>query len=269
MKNKTDFFDAPSLEIHNLPEQLKLQDSLSTVKIGSIDKNTQSSNTNELDYSTSPSTQNIISTNLYNCTCDHFMKKHLPCKHMYKLASSLKLFKVYRPDRSLKLLSDFPGGYTRGWAFELPTAFRENLDIRLTPRATSRKDSFNKTIFEDVWTQGSIFNFKRGDLIYNNHLVYEVSWGEALEKLDFYLQITKTTPSSSRPVVFWENNRFINKLITHYGTVFFNLYRPLRGKVAVELVTSLNCRQNHFVDFLRTGNLLSSEGETRNINLYL
>ena len=58
-------------------------------------------------------------------------------------------------DRSTVLIASFQDGFAAGWKMAVPEAFKEPLDIKLTPRKIKKKD-------ELVWTQGRIFNFKEG-----------------------------------------------------------------------------------------------------------
>lgn len=78
--------------------------------------------------------------------------------------------------RSPALLASFVDGYALGWKFAIKEAFKDALDIRLT-----------KTMIDgyvcEMWTQGTSYQFHRGDTFYSDRLGYD-DWSEFL-KLDY------------------------------------------------------------------------------------
>lgn len=88
-----------------------------------------------------------------------------------------------RKNRSERLLKS-PFGDDPDWYFMLPPCFNSSLDIHLTERKKNKSS-------ELVWTQGSAFAFQEGESLYPKCKVYETTWGEALEGMDFFLQITR------------------------------------------------------------------------------
>ena len=76
------FFDFSNKNLHSEVDQLKRQKSALSLKMLEIDAENQ---------------LGIIknySVSLENCTCTDFLRRHKPCKHMYRLAMDLGIFKV-------------------------------------------------------------------------------------------------------------------------------------------------------------------------------
>lgn len=76
---------------HDLPNQLKrmrkaIQPMFDTM---SMDRSYGSAKFKDINNG------NIYHSNLFNCTCRDFQKRHLPCAHMYYLAGELELIDLY------------------------------------------------------------------------------------------------------------------------------------------------------------------------------
>lgn len=95
--------------MHNLPIQLKKQENLANVALSSIDNQNFSGILGSNDYATT----------LFNCTCKDFKTRQMPCKHMYRLALGLGVYKNNRAKREEKLIADFSSGYAYGWSFAI------------------------------------------------------------------------------------------------------------------------------------------------------
>ena len=86
-----------------------------------------------------------------------------------------------RDDRGYALIANFEDEFALGWKMAVPEAFKEALDIKLTPRMFAGKK-------EMLWTQGRLYDFHEGDAIYNTRQAYE-EWGEALKHLKLGVQV--------------------------------------------------------------------------------
>ena len=60
----------------------------------------------------------------------------------------------------------------------VPSCFHEALDIKQTVRVIDGKKQL-------IWTQGSHFSFKQGDIIYDNPEAYQGAWSETINKIGF------------------------------------------------------------------------------------
>ncbi|MCF6257691.1 MAG: hypothetical protein L3K25_15575 [Gammaproteobacteria bacterium] len=178
-------------------------------------------------------------------------------------------------DRSYVLIANFIDGYAAGWKMALPESFKDALDIKLTPRTLS-----GKTL--KFWTQGRIYDFHEGDVIYNTKLAYD-NWDEALKSTFLGIQITSVTSSGyvDTEVVRTKTNELtifkskgksvpkeeiINELIVkkqrlEYGIVKFTVLRVNSDKTAVKESESVSCNQEDFVVFLQTGIVRTKKNE--------
>lgn len=50
------------------------------------------------------SKNNVYHTTLTSCTCQDFIKRNLPCKHMYRLAAELEIFPLYKAEEQELIL---------------------------------------------------------------------------------------------------------------------------------------------------------------------
>lgn len=249
----TDFFTEAAIDLHGTADQLQRQEKLLDVKIGKIDKNNKCGTLGTTNYTTT----------LFKCTCKDFKDRHLPCKHIYRLALELGIYKMTRIKRSSALIADFSTGYAEGWKFSIPTCFRDSLDIKLMPRATGEKDEYGKPIFKNEWTQGELYCFHEGAILYNDKIAYEASWGDALKSLEYMIQVDKVTPSSNKASIIFDNGQLINNIDIRYGTIRFKLYKPLIDKDGIEYINTLECPQDKFVVFLKTGILKTTSTEMK------
>ncbi len=236
------FFTEESLPLHQSDDQITRQFSSKEVVLSSFDKAAMSGIS---------STEHFIT--LSACSCLDFSTRKLPCKHMYHLASKLDLFKFSSNQRSLELIADFSDGFAKDWKFAIPTSSFAALDILWTPRVSQSEKS--KGDKELVLTQGSLYNFQSGSVYYDTSLAYQKSWKEALSYIQQFVQIKSVTPSSPKQTVLFDNGLLVNSTTISYGVVTFSLFKvdpitqsPLPPKIK-------KCTQNHFVEFLKTGQL--------------
>lgn len=92
-----------------------------------------------------------------------------------------------RDDRGYALIANFVDGFALGWKMAVPDAFKEALDIKLTPRMFAGKK-------EMLWTQGRVYDFHVGDTLYDTKQAYE-EWGEALKHLKLSVQVQFSSSS--------------------------------------------------------------------------
>ena len=177
-------------------------------------------------------------------------------------------------ERSRELIAIFEDGYALGWRFAVREAFRDALDIKLTEEAVPVFDAEGnhvmvpmfyktgektgepimlksgkprlkkKTRPERVWTQGKEFNFKSGSVLYDTKLAYELKWGEALKHIKLFVQIVDALP---------------------FAMLKFKLYRPTKDFSTIEELETIECTQENFVEFLRTGTVTTKANITRNL----
>ena len=148
-----------------------------------------------------------------------------------------EVFQDKRDKRSSILIANFIDGYADGWRFPVRECFKDALDIKMTSRILNK-------IENNIWTQGTQFNFSQGDIIYDTRLAYELTWGEALKHIKISVQIYKITPSQ---------------------TIIFKLYRPKKELLSIEEIDSIECTQANFVSFLQTGIISTSAKKTINV----
>jgi hypothetical protein len=174
-------------------------------------------------------------------------------------------------ERSLICNPVFHRGYSVGWHFVLPEAFKEALDIRLTPRVSGGKNF-------DILTQGRGFNFKVGDVLYDTRKAYELAWENALRHIGHSVQVEAAEPTTIEtkkeykttcPVKYLENGKervlegmlSLKRTRTLFGRVKFTLFKPVDGQSKIEPVKTFETDQERFVLFLQTGVLRSKNNE--------
>ncbi len=141
-----------------------------------------------------------------------------------------------RQKRSEKLIANFVNGYAEGWAFAVPEAFRDALDIKLTKRVKNKVERL-------CWTQGDLFAFDEGDIIYDTLAAY-TQWDQAMEKIKRTCQVVRSTPCKL------DSNHDLVQ-----GAVFFQLFVPNADRTGLQEVDALHCTQTEFVKYLKTGEL--------------
>jgi len=191
-----------------------------------------------------------------------------------------------REQRSPVLIATFIDGYANGWRFAIPEAFRNSLDIKLTPIKIG-----TKTV--DIYTQGKQFSFNDGAILYDNRLAYELEWGEALKRIKLSVQIEKVAGSDyvttetietvaknidvliqkrdkskselSEPKQKTIDGLNIKKQRMQFGNLKFKVFRPTKDKNSVEELETIECDQEEFVAFLQTGTIRTIDDKRRNL----
>lgn len=141
--------------------------------------------------------------------------------------------------RSLKLIADFVDGYASGWAMAVGEEYRLELDIRMTPRM----EEVNGIQIQVLrWTQGRLYNFREGHVIYDTPKGYLV-WREALKHIRCRCLVVRSTPS----------NLSEDKESVIPGEVLFTLSKPNADCTTLVEEGLYRLNQNDFVEFLRYG----------------
>ena len=184
-----------------------------------------------------------------------------------------------RDDRGYALIANFKDGFALGWKMAVPEAFKEALDIKLTPRMFAKKK-------EMLWTQGRLYDFHEGDTIHDTKHAYK-EWGEALKDLKLSVQVQFASSSGyvnyetvevqnkelkiihqkgkSKPIEEIVDGLVVKRQRIDYGLVRFKVYRPNNEKTAVEECETLECTQDDFVAFLQTGIVRTKENKLLNL----
>lgn len=274
-----DFFSEDSVDMHSTSEQLQRQDRRSDFKVLQLDRVNKTGSVHSIVDDSEP----IYETSLTKCQCADFQQHQLPCAHMYRVASELGTYRSIKQKRSTELIADFSCGYAAGWAFVVRPCNYMALDImytKLVKKIDGKVVKNNKGISlkEDVLTQGKTYNFSLGEIFYSDPITYEVQWGDALKSLRCSLQIDEATPSFLDADISYEKvlvpqkaghhisqGRIIRRYLPVYGDVRFSLYRLNTDKSRVERVQSFSCRQDEFLQLLRTGKFTDTSGKKHTI----
>ena len=254
------FFDSENLdillEIHNEPEQIERQGKILEVAVKIKNKK----EVFDAELKTMTTTKGYEVT-LENCTCRDFQVRHKPCKHMYKLANKLKIF-VRKNGRSRELAADFSKGYADNWKFIVRPCNYSDLDIYYSNLIAEEETEKNL-----ILTQGKRYNFKSGEIFFDNIAAYEEIWQEALKKINFCVQIDSVTETEIIDIqkIIFSDGKFTNKIIPIYGTVDFSVFKTNEQRTGFEKITNYSCGQDEFVELLKTGEFADTDGEIHKI----
>jgi hypothetical protein len=192
--------------------------------------------------------------------------------------NTLKITALREDERGYALIANFEDGFALGWKMAVPEAFKEALDIKLTPRNLDKKQ-------EMLWTQGRLYGFREGDIIHDVKDAYK-EWGKALQSLKLSVQVQSASPSSYEiyktieikinevEIIGKKNNKpnlqqvdgvVVQKQRINHGIVKFKVSRPNKAKSGVEECGTFECTQDHFVVFLQTGIVRTKENKLLNL----
>lgn len=180
---------------------------------------------------------------LERCDCMDFTQRRKPCKHMYKLASRCGVF-LWRDKLTQPLIADFGKGYADGWKFIVRPCNYEALTIKSGSK-----------------TQGKLYNFQSGYTFYDTLAAYEGKWCDALKNLGMCIQIDSTMESRALSFVEYDGKRYVRRSQPIYGFVKFTVYKPNAQRSQLEKFKSYECRQDEFVELLKTGTFADINGE--------
>lgn len=251
------FFSPDNVDLHNESDQLERQEGVSQYNISKVDKINFTAVVKRKGH---PEESFFVS--LQGCSCDDFRLRGKPCAHMYAFASrqielddgrKIKFF-TRNNERSETLIADFSKGYADGWAFVVRPCNYEALDIKWTPK-TIKKSTFMQL------TQGDVYNFTDGSVFYDTLEAYNLPWSNALESIRCSLQITRTIPTYTFPVVTVNDNNILERYDKAvYGTVYFDMFRPDVPNRREKLASSFSCRQDEFLRLLQSGAFVDLDG---------
>jgi hypothetical protein len=147
-----------------------------------------------------------------------------------------------RPERNLRkteLLRD-PGAVSENadWAFIVPTCFNDALDIKKTIRIKNKKK-------HEIWTQGSTFFFKTGDIFYNKRDAY-TDWPKAISDGLYAIQVI--SGKSSVPGKNGKNQKDRDK-----GEVTYTVYHGCKKDNVLKKEGVHTTKQDDFIKILISG----------------
>lgn len=160
--------------------------------------------------------------------------------------------------RSPVLIAAFVDGYALGWRFAVPEAFKEPLDIKRTVRSVKKRQ-------EENWTQGRLFNFIPGSILYNTRLAYDLPWGEALDKIKLAVQVVESEPSKMVQSQLKKTERPVSFVKVKPGALVFNLFVPKKDPQRIVPLERITTDQEEFVGFLQTGLIRLKDSMTRDL----
>jgi len=152
-----------------------------------------------------------------------------------------KTSKTNREKRSETLIANFQDGFADNWFMAVGTCFRNELDIKKTKRIKAGKQ-------HEVWTQGSAYNFKEGQILYDTPAGYS-TWEDALKEVTLICKIVKSEPKTIQ-----SSNK-----IQSDGIVNFVLYKINSDKTGIIETSSIELSQSDFVVFLKTGEIYGKQ----------
>lgn len=144
-----------------------------------------------------------------------------------------------KDERLLDLLKDPETDGTPGWFLNVPRCFNDALDIRQTERKVDGKSSL-------VWTQGTTFSFKAGDVLYCSPAGHE-TWAESMAVIKVCVQIKAASKATSG-----DGQR-------NPGTVAFERFHPCPENKRLVCSDRHATTQDGFVRFLITGEVAGAD----------
>lgn len=173
--------------------------------------------------------------------------------------------------RTENISVNFSDDLANGWAFDVPEAFRRNLDIIQTriidkikniekERELGRKLKPDEKLYRYPWTEGNppAYSFSVGHVFYDPPGVRSMIWAAALQILRRVDQVKQATPDPGALLtseLLGEDVDSIGSTKTGYGGksgwVEFEVIYYQYGKILRSETKNLS--QNEFANFLRTG----------------
>jgi hypothetical protein len=144
--------------------------------------------------------------------------------------------------RKTKWLKD-PEDISEGedWAFIIPNCFNDALDIKKTLRIKNKKNKEK----HKIWTQGSTFFFKTGDIFYNKKEAY-TDWPKAISEELCAIQVV--SGKSSTPGKNGQNEKNRDK-----GEVSFTVFRNHKNENILKKEETRFVTQDDFIKILILG----------------
>ncbi len=129
-------------------------------------------------------------------------------------------------------LSDPTASLDPSWAYWVPAAFRDALDIRESVRMVEKEPV-------KVVTQGGSFDFEQGAILYDSGEVYRGAWKDALGPMHHCLRVESASPASQSAA--------------DPGTVEVSVLEPDRKTGRLQVVRRVATTQYGLVRALITG----------------
>ncbi len=231
------------VEIHNDPEQIKrIDDSFLTVL------------TNVNAAEETAKAENGYTTTLTKCTCGDFIKRHKPCKHMYRLAYELdRMILSKAAERSTELIANFKSGFAYDWVFAVGTCFWPALDIRYTQRKFNGRNAL-------IPTQGYNYTFEHGMTFYDSPDAYKI-WCEALKSFNVCIDVCSSYPNKKSYKFKYKDGVLYGDATYKYGPVSFDVFTVNKDKTGIEKIGHASLHADEFVELLATGSALTPDNE--------
>jgi len=146
--------------------------------------------------------------------------------------------------RSEQLIANFVNGFATDWHMAVPESYKQELDIRLTPRI---KKTDNGKYKEEVYTQGHLYNFKEGQIFFDSAKAYDI-WKDSLSSFRLACKIMNAEPVSFSTASDVEFKKTLSD-----GFVEYKLYKPNDKHDSVIEIGTFSSSQKEFVNFLKFG----------------
>lgn len=99
----------------------------------------------------------------------------------------------------------FVDGLAEGWTFDVPTAFRDALDIIYSQYVDKAESTKQRKAYRWVWTRGQppLRSFDIGHIFYDPPGVRRMRWGDALRVLRRRVQVREAKPDVEGEAEGW------------------------------------------------------------------
>lgn len=178
-----------------------------------------------------------------------------------------------KSNRTEQIGIEFENGIAKGWAFDVPEAFRPSLDIAYMQRADKKanatlKAELGRSLEADertwkmVWTRGEppAYSFEEGDIFYDPAGVRAMDWADALPLLRRTVQVIRANPDpdalphkTSDEDEPQQEEQDAASTGSGSGWVKYQVFYYEAGEITHKETGDL--RQREFAEFLRTGTL--------------
>lgn len=178
-----------------------------------------------------------------------------------------EVYNIYENERSPVLIAKFKNGFASDFFFEIPESFKDSLDIKWTEKTVDK----NKRL---ILTQGSNYNFQKGEVIYDKKEVYQLTWGDALNTLRYFIKVINSSPAKDtlqKTIIIdggvrsEQGETKLNKSVKEVETIQISKYKYEAGTVEfilseikdknIQNARTFNTTQENFVVFLQSGKL--------------
>lgn len=180
---------------------------------------------------------------------------------------SLTFRTIREPRRSAALIANFKDGYAVGWRFAVKEVFKDALDIKLT------NVTYDGVEYK-VWTQGTSYQFHRGDVFYSDKLgydspsdflnlpnaivlqvKYEVFSGyETTSHIDGFISGSFFQYGRSSVPVELNNIPLLMESQSYdSGTIIIDIFTPNEASGKLMFIDEITMSQDDFICLLQTG----------------